>query len=200
MPMHDGGEYAEALRRIFERRGSAPPGPASTLGIVGTSRRDGNTAMLADAVFRRLPSSRLANLADYSVAPYDYDHRHGADDFIPLARVMAEAKSIVLATPVYWYAMSAQMKAFMDRLSDLTETHKPLGRALAARTVFVIATSTHGMPAYFDRPFAETAGYFDMRWGGVLHERFAEDRVMTPDLAMRANAFALHIKASEGRA
>ena len=200
MPMHDGGEYAEAWRRIFERRGSAPPGPASTLGIVGTSRRDGNTAMLADAVFRRLPSSRLANLADFSVAPYDYDHRHGADDFIPLARLMAEAKTIVFATPVYWYAMSAQMKAFVDRLSDLTETHKPLGRALAARTVFVIATSTYGMPAYFERPFAQTADYFDMRWGGVLHERFDEDRVMTPDMAMRANAFALHIKASEGRA
>ena len=200
MPMHDGGEYAEAWRRIFERRSSTPPAPTSTLGIVGTSRRDGNTAMLADAVFRRLPSSRLANLADFSVAPYDYDHRHGADDFIPLARLMAEAKTIVFATPVYWYAMSAQMKAFVDRLSDLTETHKPLGRALAARTVFVIATSTYGMPAYFERPFAETADYFDMRWGGVLHERFDEDRVLTPDMDMRAQAFALHIKASEGRA
>jgi multimeric flavodoxin WrbA len=28
---------------------------------------------------------------------------------------------IILATPIYWYAVSAAMKNFLDRLSDLLE-------------------------------------------------------------------------------
>lgn len=195
--MHDGGEYAEWLRRVFERRSSALPAPASILGIIGSSRRNGNTSLLTEAVFKHLDSSQLAELRDLTIAPYDYGHRHRADDFIPLARMMVQAKIIVLATPVYWYSMSAQMKAFMDRLTDLTETHKLLGRALAGRTVFVIATSTNGLPTYFERPFAETAQYFNMRWGGLLHERFDQDRILTPAMETRANAFAQQIAASQ---
>lgn len=197
MPMHDGGDYAEWLRRVFERRSNALPSPAPTLGIIGSSRNNGNTSLLTKAVFKRLEHSNLVNLSDLSIAPYDYDHRHQADDFIPLARIMAQAKTIVLATPVYWYTMSAQMKIFLDRLTDLTETHKRLGRALEGRSVFVIATSTNGTPVYFEKPFAETAQYFNMQWGGFFHERFDQDRMLTPEMKIRANAVAHQITASQ---
>lgn len=197
MPMHDGGEYAEWLRRVFQRRNRDLPSPASTLGIIGSSRANGNTSLLTQAVLKHLPSSQLADLRDLSVAPYDYRHRHSTDDFSFLARRMTQAKAIIFATPVYWYAMSAQMKAFIDRLSDLTETHKRLGRALEGRTIFVIATSSNGVPAYFEKPFSETAQYFNMKWGGLLHERFDQDRVLTLEMEIRANAFAQKITASQ---
>jgi len=82
---------------------------------------------------------------------------------------MARADVIVFASPVYWYSMSAQMKTFFDRLTDLTGGDlKPVGKSLAGKTMFVIAAGgSPATPDSFVRPFADTAGYFNMRWGGL---------------------------------
>ncbi|NOX84281.1 MAG: flavodoxin family protein [Alphaproteobacteria bacterium] len=168
--MSDGGELAEVLRRIFERPRSEVA-PSEILGVLGTSNNDGNTAALARAVFAPLPNAALVNLNDLAIAPYDYLNRHDNDDFLPLAEKLAAAKTIVFASPVYWYAMSAQMKLFFDRLTDLTGAHKQLGKALAGKSVFLIATGGSPLPpASFEPPFSETARYFSMRWGGMLYQ------------------------------
>lgn len=164
---------------------------ASVFGLIGSSRRNGNTALLADAVFRRLENARLYDLNDYVVGPYDYGNHHDADDFLPLARRMADADAIVFASPVYWYSMSAQMKAFFDRLTDLTEPYKPIGKSLAGKTVFAISTGGgDAPPVSFVDPISDTARYFNMRWGGVLHAPFNEDMRLTPDADEAAAAFA----------
>ena len=198
--MRDDAELAEWLRRLLERRSG--PEPAPVLGLIGSSRRRGNTSVLAEAVFARLRAKgRLIDLNALSIAPYDYDHRHHRDDFLPVAREMSRARAIVFASPVYWYAMSAQMKILFDRLSDLTETHKPLGRALAGKTAFALATSSgDGLPPDFERPFSETARYFDMRWGGLLHAYFDADGALPAEAALRAGAFAAKIDAAAARA
>ncbi|VAV96544.1 Uncharacterized NAD(P)H oxidoreductase, YdeQ/YrkL/YwrO family, partial [hydrothermal vent metagenome] len=117
--MSDGGELTEVLRRIFERPRSEVT-PSEILGVLGTSNNNGNTAALARAVFAPLPNAELVNLSALSIAPYDYQNRHDKDDFLPLAEKIVAAKAIVFASPVYWYSMSAQMKVFFDRLTDLT--------------------------------------------------------------------------------
>jgi multimeric flavodoxin WrbA len=168
--MSDGGELAEVLRRIFERPRSEVA-PSEILGVLGTSNNDGNTAALTHAVFAPLPNAGLVNLNKLAIAPYDYQNRHDKDDFLPLAEKLAAAKTIVFASPVYWYAMSAQMKTFFDRLTGLTRTHKDLGRALAGKSAFLIATGgSPAPPASFEPPFSETARYFNMRWGGMLYQ------------------------------
>jgi putative NADPH-quinone reductase len=185
--MSDGGELAEVLRRIFERPRS-DVAPSEILGVLGTSNNDGNTAALARAVFAPLPSAELINLNKLAIAPYDYQNRHDKDDFLPLAEKIAAAKTIVFASPVYWYAMSAQMKMFFDRLTDLTGAHKHLGKALAGKSMFLIATGGSPLPpASFEPPFSETARYFSMRWGGMLYQPGAEvvDAPAAKDFASR---------------
>ncbi len=168
--MSDGGELAEVLRRIFERR-RGEAAPSEILGVLGTSNNDGNTAALTAAVFAPLPSAELVNLNKLAIAPYDYKNRHDKDDFLPLAEKLVAAKTIVFASPVYWYAMSAQMKLFFDRLTDLTGAHKELGKALVGKSAFLIATGgSPAPPASFEPPFSETARYFSMRWGGMLYQ------------------------------
>ncbi|GJL95783.1 MAG: hypothetical protein DHS20C05_21880 [Hyphococcus sp.] len=173
--LSDGGELAEWLRRVFERTRSE--NQTDILGLIGSSRRDGDTARLTRAVFENLPGAGLIDLSAYDIAPYDYHYRQSHDDFIEIAQKMAQAKTIVFASPVYWYAMSAQMKLFFDRLTDLTETHKPIGKSLAGKTAFLIATGgSPSAPASFEPPFRETARYFNMNWGGMLYGQKGEAR------------------------
>lgn len=157
--------------------------------ILGTSRPDGNTRMLVDAAFPA-GAARIIDLADLVIAPYDYRNGSSADDFLAVARRMAEAPAIVFATPVYWYAMSAHMKTFVDRLTDLTKWEKPLGRSLGGKIAFLLATSASGAaPAGFEAVFAETARYFSMRWGGMLHAGFDEDRTLEAPVRRGAALF-----------
>lgn len=165
--------------------------------VFGSSRRNGDTARLLDATLQKAPTAQIIDLAEYSVAPYDYGHRHHADDFLNIARIMLESYAIVFATPVYWSTMSAQMKTFLDRMTDLTEIEKPLGRALAGRTGFLIATGSRPEPPLgFEAAFADTAGYFRMKWGGVLYEASPGSGALSPEVAARAAAFGKRIVAT----
>lgn len=90
--------------------------------VVGSPRRDGNSALMAQAVAEGAAQADIEatiRFADDYIAGMLTDTRHGrhADDrygelfldqFLP-------ADGIVLCTPVYWYGMSAQTKAFFDR-------------------------------------------------------------------------------------
>ncbi len=193
--MSEGAEIVEFLRRIFERRSVHPP--ASITGILGSSRKDGNTRALTDAVFQHLDDARLFDLSDLSIAPYDYKHVHMQDDFLPLAEMMAQSKAIIFASPVYWYSMSAQMKVFFDRLTDLTETHKTLGRSFSGKAAYLVATGGGKTPPpSFEAPFAETAGYFGMHWGGMLHRSFGKHCPLATEIKADATAFADKIETS----
>ncbi len=176
---------------------TTPPLTAPIVGFVGSSRRKGDTAALAHAVFAHLDHAALIDVSALNIGPYDYGHAHRDDDFASLAEAMAAARVIVFASPVYWYSMTAQMKAVFDRLCDMTEIYKPLGKALAGKSIFAIATgSAPEAPASFTQPFADTAGYFDMSWGGVLYVRGRE--IDTPAAQNAARLFAGEIARHAG--
>lgn len=193
--MSEGAEIDEYLRRIIARRSDHPK--KTITGILGSSRNDGNTRSLTDAVFCHFNGARLIDLSDFTMAPYDYGHAYARGEFLPVAELMSQSQAIIFASPVYWYSMSGQMKVFFDRLTDLTETRKSLGRSLAGKTAYVIATSRGKIaPPSFEPPFAKTAGYFGMQWGGMLHGTFGKDRQLSPELNAGAAAFAKRIKMS----
>ena len=98
-------ETTHWLRRQFEDGGADLP---RILGVLGSSRSDGKTGALARSVFSMLSDALLVDLNLASVAPYDYNHAHEDDDFLPIAYAMTKAEAIVFASPVYWYSMSAQ--------------------------------------------------------------------------------------------
>ncbi len=134
--------------------------------ILGSARPNGETRRAVDIAFPA-GSADLVILSGFAIGGYDYDHLNAQDAFGGIARRMAAADKIVLATPVYWYAMSAPMKIFFDRLTDLTENLKTQGKALAGKMVWMIASGTEEeLPEGFEVPFARTADYFGMRYGG----------------------------------
>lgn len=160
-----------------------------TLAILGSSRSDGNTRRVLDAVLGSR-EVEILDLGEHPVTPYDYQHRNASDSFLPFAEKMTRAETLLFATPVYWYSMSAQLKLFFDRLSDLVTIRKELGRALAGRRVLAVATSTtEELPAGFEVPFQRTCEYFDMHWGGCFHGHFLADGQPAPGVMEQARSF-----------
>lgn len=172
-------------------------GASPILVLLGSSRSDGNTRRVVECAFSD-SAHRLIDLGRLSFSEYDYAHRNRDDDFASLADALVVHDRIVLATPVYWYTMSATMKRFIDRLSDLVTIRKPLGRSLAGRQLFVVATSTEpALPPGFESTFRSTAAYLDMVWSGCLHIGFEQDLQLTAEAADAARRFG---QAVRGRA
>lgn len=142
---------------------------ALPLVILGSARPDGETRKAVDMAF---PSgaAELVVLPDVTIGGYDYAHANAGDGFDAIALRMAQADHIVFATPVYWYAMSAPLKIFFDRLTDMTENLKSLGQGLSGKSVWLIATGAEtNLPEGFEVPFARTADYFGMVYRGSAY-------------------------------
>ena len=145
--------------------------------ILGSARPDGETRRALDIALPH--NENLVVLARKHVVGYDYAHANADDDFQPIIDAMLAHDRIVFATPVYWYAMSAPLKIFFDRLSDLTETAKPKGRALAGKKIWVIASGTDEMlPEGFEVPFRRTTEYFAMDYRGCAYLYTGTDAAM----------------------
>lgn len=131
--------------------GSSGSGTGKTMGAVNSLKEQ----LKAD----------LIDVSNCNLSFFDYAHNNKDDDFHGFAQQMVCADCIIFATPVYWYAMSAQLKVFFDRLSDLITIRKPLGRQLEGKVMTFVATGHDELiPDGFDVPFKRTAEYFNMRY------------------------------------
>ena len=146
--------------------------------VLGTSRREGNTAKLVnDFISNCEHQVSLYQLSDFHILPYDYEFANQTDDFSTMIdEVVTKHDVILLASPIYWYSPSAQMKVFMDRLTDLLEINKPLGRQLKGKAAGVIATGVDEQPAHsFEQIFSLTFEYLHMRYLGMIYESCPEE-------------------------
>ena len=142
--------------------------------VLGSSRAQGNTFKLADVVAQQ-QGAILFNLADYDVKPYDYAHNNDDDDFNQLIDKLLTYDQILFASPVYWYAPSAQLKAFIDRMSGLLDSYKTKGRQLRGKFAGVIATGASAQPApCFEQMFSLTFHYLGMHYQGMLYQDCSE--------------------------
>lgn len=158
--------------------------------VIGTSRPDGNTWRVlrgANEVVR-LP---IFDLASMRVSYFDYHHANIGDDFITIIEELLESDTIGLVTQVYWYSVSAQMKTFIDRLSDLLGPRKDLGRHLRGRRLFLMATgsSKGGIPECMEQMLGLTAEYLGMRYEGSHYSCIVEDLVIETEVVDRAKMF-----------
>lgn len=161
--------------------------------IFGSSRNEGNTS----AIVKKLIDATdwdLINLNDFDMSYYDYDHKNRNDDFIPLMKRISEKyDTLVFATPVYWYSMSAVMKVFFDRLSDLLSIEKDLGRTLRGKKMATITSSDGGnLGEHFFLPFKESANYLGMTFITGVHtvsnensERIVEEFINTVNKSLK---------------
>jgi len=136
--------------------------------LAASSRPEGHTNQLMQYLAKSFEASYI-NLTEKNISYYDYEHRNEGDDFLPIIEALIEQDVIVLGTPVYWYTMSAQMKTFLDRWSDLLTIRKDLGRALAGKTLVLVSCGSDDRHIDgFDMPIRETALYMDMHYGGYF--------------------------------
>ncbi len=134
--------------------------------ILGSSRSHGETRKAVDLIIgtNQIP---IIDLKTLNISIYDYEHQNKNDDFIPLIEGIMEHDLIVLATPVYWYTMSATMKIFLDRLTDLLEIRRDLGRKLRGKKLFIISSiGSTSLPQGFEDAFWQTAKYLKMEYEG----------------------------------
>lgn len=143
----------------------------NTIAVFGSSRRDGNTGKLLDWIAGEL-NSKIFDLSTLNISPFDYEHANKADDFLAVIDEIIRYENIIIASPVYWYTVSAQMKVFIDRLSDLLDVDecKELGRKMKGKSVYAVCTSVNEKVApSFEETIRNTFEYLGMKYVGCIH-------------------------------
>ncbi len=149
--------------------------------VLGSARADGNTELLARRAAEQLPpdvEQQWIDLAEHPGPDFE-DLRHDSDHVRPTEGNLAllldatlAATDIVIASPLYWYSVSAQTKRYLDYWSGWLRTPGLDFKAtLAGRTLWGVTALAHSQPEVAD-PLVGTlnnsAAYMGMRFGGVL--------------------------------
>lgn len=120
------------------------------VGINGSARKDGNTALAIGTVFEELNKAgietELIQLADCDMRPcrgcFACKGRgncvFGDDGFCDVFRRMTEADGIILGSPVYSADVSAKMKAFLERAGVVVATNPGLLRHKVGASVAAV--------------------------------------------------------------
>jgi multimeric flavodoxin WrbA len=125
--------------------------------IIGSMRRHGNTATLASAFIKGAKESghevTVVSVADYQVAPCSgcnacrkRKNKDCAvqDDMQKIFPILKDADTVVLASPVYFYGLSARLKAIIDRL------HQPARSNLKIKRLGLLLVAADTLPTVFD--------------------------------------------------
>ncbi|MBB4684500.1 flavodoxin family protein [Amycolatopsis jiangsuensis] len=148
--------------------------------LLGAARAGGNTEMLARRAAKELPAAvrqRWIRLPEKPLPPFD-DRRHaegGHPDPEGNERLLMDAtfaaSDLVLASPVYWYSVSAATKLYLDYWSGWIRVagaeFKPRMRGKTLWGVTVLnETEREAEPLV--GMLRLCAHYLGMHWGGVL--------------------------------
>ena len=158
--------------------------------VIGTSRHDGNTWRVLRGANERLQLP-VFDLASLHISYFDYNSDNLKDDFIPTKEKLVTFEPNGLVSPMYWYSVSAQMKTFIDRLSDPLGPRKHLGRQLKGKRLFLMATGSteEVLPDCMTQMIRLTANYMGMRYEGAHYSRILEDLSVTPEVIKQARNF-----------
>ena len=160
--------------------------------IQGSARSLGNTNKIVQLLNQNLHFDFI-DLKTKSIATYQYDE-HPDDDFVPMMKGIVSAYDvIILATPLYWYTMSATMKIFLDRISQCLKTEKPTGRRLRGKYLGAICCGSDAtMPMGLFEPFRLSAEYLGMHYVGDLFTHVDADSI-PPEVAEKISTFGRQI-------
>jgi len=148
--------------------------------VLGSARRNGNTEILAREASLQLPGDvrqEWLHLDDLPL-PTFADNRHdGVEHPEPEgnARVLLDATlsatDLVIASPVYWYSVSATTKLYLDHWTGWMHRDEIDFKArMAGKTLWGVTVLSE--PTERADPMVgmlrQTADYLHMRWGGML--------------------------------
>lgn len=150
--------------------------------VLGSSRAEGNTEALARQAAARLPAEveqRWVRLDDLPLPAFqDVRHADGPGYTEPtgnqrlLLDATVEATDVVIASPLYWYSVSAATKLYLDYWSPwMRVPGVDFKTRMRGRTLWAITVISEEDPAKADPLLGTlrlTADYLGMRWGGEL--------------------------------
>src|SRR5687767_14061437 len=150
--------------------------------ILGSARHGGNTEHLARHAAGSLPSSvkqTWIHLLDHNLPLFE-DIRHDETRKYSLASegektlldATLRATDIVIASPVYWYSISAATKLYFDHWSGWMRLEGiDFKQRMASKTLWAISALSDedwsGAQPLIDT-IRLSAEYMKMKWGGVL--------------------------------
>jgi multimeric flavodoxin WrbA len=124
--------------------------------LVGSMRKGGNTDMLAKSFAKGASKNNIVELisvADYSTNPCigcnscfkrENNLCFQNDDMIKIYDKLRKADIVAVASPLYFYGISAQLKAIVDRL------HTPMRNEFHIKKLALLLVGAATLPELFD--------------------------------------------------
>ncbi len=162
--------------------------------IQASARSEGNTSKIV-TFFQENTNFDILDLNTKNINHFDYDFKNSDDDFNAVFKdIVANYKTIVFATPIYWYTMSGLLKVFLDRISDFLMKEKDIGRKLRGMNMAVISCSDYDKTFDgFTMPFVESANYLGMEYKGHCHT-WSEDNKVSEETKTRLKELIVNIE------
>lgn len=153
--------------------------------LAGSPRKNGNTDRLVKAFVDGASIDNdveVISVTDYKVNPCigcnscftrDNNLCFQNDDMIAIYKKLSEADTIIVTSPVYFYGISAQLKAIVDRL------HTPLRNSFHISKIGLILVGAVELPELFDAIITQyklVCNFFNLQDAGKVLVRGAKDK------------------------
>lgn len=124
--------------------------------LIGSMRKGGNTQLLAQAFAdgaEKRNDVEIISVADYKVNPCigcnscftrENNRCFQEDDMVQIYDKLKTVDIVVIASPVYFYGISAQLKAIIDRL------HTPMRNEFQIKKLGLLLVGAATLPNLFD--------------------------------------------------
>ena len=152
--------------------------------LVGSMRKGGNTDLLAQAFTegaRKNNTVEIVSVADYKVNPCigcnscftrEGNQCFQKDDMVKIYEKLKIADIAVIASPVYFYGISAELKAIIDRL------HTPMRNEFPIKKLALLLVGAATLPELFDAiklQYQLVLNFFHLKDAGMVLVKGVKD-------------------------
>ena len=152
--------------------------------LVGSMRKGGNTDLLAQAFAEGAGKDNtveIVSVADYKVNPCigcnscftrEGNQCFQKDDMAEIYKKLKVADIMVIASPVYFYGISAELKAIVDRL------HTPMRNGFKVKKLALLLVGAATLPELFDAiklQYQLVLNFFHLEDAGMVLVRGVKD-------------------------
>ena len=153
--------------------------------LAGSPRKNGNTDRLVEAFTKgaeKNNSVEVISVSDHHINPCkgcnSCFEREGNkcfqnDDMSGIYEKLNNADTLIIASPVYFYGISAQLKAVIDRL------HTPMRNRFRIKRLGLIMVGAAELPELFDAVITEyrlILSFFKLKDAGMVLVRGAKEK------------------------
>ena len=173
--------------------------------LSGSPRRGGNTELLVEAFVKGASQKHhveVVSVHDYKVNPCmgcnacfksESNSCVQKDDMPLIYEKMAVADMLVIASPVYFYGLSAQLKAVIDRF------HNPIRDTYHIKKTALLLVGAASLPELFDGILAQyrlCLNVFNLEDAGRVLVRGVKDKgdIQNTEAIQKANELGLNIR------